>query len=202
MHILRNVISRVGITLICSFPCCGVINVAFAIVGLDPIEDASGSAFWVHAHEDFGLHVASSHGYVFGVSRYLDLITPWWGTLGTDIRTIRSPVDRKPILGIWQWPPSLGPKTVLPALWERIKVIPAVAAQVFFYEVIRGRRLHVCEEDGTATLCGYSAFDCVQGEVDIGTLSGVETVTYSVVCAGVGDRWLGPVILCGWFKSR
>ena len=53
--------SERGQTLICLYPCRRVVVIAFPIVGLNSIEDASGSAFRVHAHVDFREHIASSH---------------------------------------------------------------------------------------------------------------------------------------------
>ena len=69
-----------------------------------------------------------------------------------------------------------------------------MATQVFLHEVIRRRRLDVCEEDGTATLGRYSAFDCVQGVVDVRQFGWVEAVAYAIVCAGVWDDGPGPVV--------
>ena len=48
-------------TIICGFPSGRVLDVAFAIISLDTVEDAAGPAFRVHAHEDFGVQVASGH---------------------------------------------------------------------------------------------------------------------------------------------
>ena len=102
---------------------------------------------------------------------------------------------------IRQWCSSLSPETILPSLRKRFKVVPAVTAKIFFHKTVRRWRRHVCEEDGTAKLGRYGAFDCVQGVIDVWPSGWVEAVTYSVMCAGVGSYGPGPVVLYGGQKG-
>ena len=84
--------------------------------------------------------------------------------------------------------------TYLTAFWKRIEVIPAVAIQMVFHEVVRRRGLHVSEKDWTTLLGRYSTLDCIQGEIDVWPSGRVEAVTYSIVCVGVRYDGPGPVV--------